>query len=71
MCQAALFWNKHGRILLLLLLYQTRAFVNDKNEKEHKIPPAYLLNVPKQNKKKTAVAAIHSFFIVTEIQMET
>jgi len=69
MCQTALFWNKHGRILLLLLLYQTRAFVNDKNEKEHKIPPAYLLNVPKQE--KTAVAAIHSFFIVTEIQMET
>jgi len=28
--------------------------------------PAYLLNVP-----KTAVAAIHSFFIVTEIHMET
>ena len=63
MCQTAHFWNKHGRILLLLLLYQTRAFVNDKNEKEHKIPPAYLLNVPKQNKKKLLLLQFIAFLL--------
>ena len=64
MCQtAALFWNKHGKKYCYYYYdIKTRAFVNDKSEKEHKIPPAYLLNVP-TNKKKLLLLQFIAFLL--------